>query len=130
MVCKPSTVRSPRVQALGSLTTVRTLPNSLLVGYRQHLFLHGVELGHLRFQFCQLLLQVRLLQLDRFRRLPPVDRVEPTPDSARRTVSIACASFDLSLREILVTIVDRLEVASIDGHGRLPRVRGAFLDAI
>jgi hypothetical protein len=32
---------------------------------------------HLRFRFCQLLFQVRLLQLDRFRRLLPVGRVEP-----------------------------------------------------
>jgi hypothetical protein len=59
-----------------------------------------------------------LLQLDRFRSLLPVSGVELRQITHDALLQLRAPPFDLGLHEILVSIVDRLELAAIDGHRR------------
>jgi hypothetical protein len=70
------------------------------------------------FSFVSFSLQAGLLQLDRFRPFLPVGGVELRQITRDALLQLRAPPFDLSLREILVSIVDRLELAAIDGHGR------------
>src|SRR5262245_23320688 len=69
------------------------------------------------FSFVSFSLKARLLQLDRFRLLLPVggELRQITRDALLQS---RAPPFELGLCEILVSIVDCLELAAIDGHRR------------
>ncbi len=75
---------------------------------RAHLFLQGRDLA----------LQVALLQGGHFR-LGPISAVERRQIPGDARIDLGQAPLELGRSEVLVPIVDRLELAAVDGHQRL-----------
>ena len=70
------------------------------------------------FQLCDLLFEARGLRRARQRRLLPVGAVELVQIARDALLDLRHSPLHLGAREILVPIVDRLELAAIDGDAR------------
>src|SRR5262245_44516520 len=96
--------------------TVRIRQRDLLIRGGQHLLLVGRQLPHLLLKLNQFLLQMRRLRRKRFRWFLPVGRVELSEIARNAVFKLHAPPLDFPPREVLVARVDRLELATVDGH--------------
>jgi hypothetical protein len=89
-----------------------------VVGRSQHLRLVGFELLHLARELGQLLLQMFRLRHKRLGRLLQIGRVELSEVTRDTLFKLCLAPLDLTLREVLVPRVHRLELRTVDGDAR------------
>ena len=100
---------------------VRIGQRDLLIGRSQHLLLIGRELRHLLFQLNELFLEARRLQCERLRWLVTVGRIELAQIPRHTFFELRASAIDLAAREIPIPIVDRLELAAVNGDARFPK---------
>ena len=99
----------------------------LLIGRGQHLLLDRREALHLAFELRELLLELLRLGRERLRRLLQVGRVELAEIARDALLQLRPPPLHLRAREVPVAVVDRLELAAVDGDAcrrEQPHLRG------
>src|ERR1700730_5844678 len=98
---------------------MRVGQRNLLIGRGQHLLLDRFQALHLGRQLGKLLLEVRRLRSEGFRWFLQVAGVELAQISRHALLDFRIPRASLRAREILVAMVDRFELAAVDGDARL-----------
>src|SRR5439155_5529978 len=98
---------------------IRIAQRYLLVRSSEHLRLENLKKLHLLLQLRNLLLQTARLGLERLGRLLPVGGVELLQIAGDALLNLCHAPVHLGAREVLVAIVDRLELAAVNGDAGL-----------
>ena len=91
----------------------------LAIGRGQHPPLVRVELAHFLFQLGKLLLEVRCLDGQGFRRLLPVGRLQLPQVAQHALLELSAPPVDLVAREVLVAVVHGFELGAVDGDACL-----------
>src|SRR5690242_3078778 len=100
-------------------TRIRVGQGNLPIGRGQHLPVDRFQTLHLGRQLGELLLEVRRLRSEGFRWFLQVGGVELAQIPRHALLDLSKPALHLRAREILVAIVDRLELAAVDGDARL-----------
>src|SRR6266480_1635842 len=99
-------------------TRIRVGQGNLLIGRGQHLLVDRFQTLHLGRQLGKLLLEVRRLRSEGFRWVLQVGGVELAQIPRHALLDLSKPALHLRAREVLVAVVDRLELAAIDGDAR------------
>src|SRR5271166_934356 len=97
---------------------IRISQRNLLVGRGKHRLLDDFQSLHLDRQLGKLLLEMRSLRGKRLRWLLQVGGVELAQIPRNALLDLSQPAFHLRAREILVAVVDRFELATINGDAR------------
>src|SRR5258708_1707309 len=97
---------------------IRIGQRNLSIGRGKHLLLDRFQALDLARELGKLLLEMRRLRSERFRRLLQVGGVELAQIPCHALLDLSEAALHLRAREILVAVVDRFELTAVDGNAR------------